>query len=175
MTPAALTSDAIKTKGPGAVASVELALSDSVLGLHLGTAGWYLLKRQILMFWAQSHILSYQRYWNTWKLTSDADKVSVDTLLCSHSVVSNSLQPRGLQHARPLCPPLSPGVCSDSCPLNQRCYLTISSSVTLFSCFQYFQASGSFLMSRLFTSGGQSIGASALASVLPMKFRVDFL
>ena len=65
MTPAALTSDAIKTKGPGAVASVELALSDSVLGLHLGTAGWYLLKRQILMFWAQSHILSYQRYWNT--------------------------------------------------------------------------------------------------------------
>ena len=65
------------------------------------------------------------------------------------------------------CPSLSPGVCSHSC---QRCHPTISSSVIPFSsCFQSFPASGSFLMSQLFASGGQSIGASAAASALPMN------
>ena len=93
-------------------------------------------------------------------------------LLFSSSVVSNSLRPHGLQHARPSCPSLSPGVCSNSYPLGWWCYLTISSFAALFSFrLQSFPASGSFPMSQLFTSGGQSIGASASASVLPMNIQ----
>ena len=77
-----------------------------------------------------------------------------------------------LQHARLLTPPLSPKVCSNSCPLSRWCYLTISSSVISFSFnLQSFPASGSFQMSQLCTSGGQIIGASALASVLPMNIQ----
>ena len=90
--------------------------------------------------------------------------------------MSNSLQPHGLQHARLPCPLLSPGVCSSSCPLSRWCYPTISSSVTLFSfCLQSFPTSGSFPMSWLsaFSEiwGGQTIGTSALASVLPMNIQ----
>ena len=71
-------------------------------------------------------------------------------------------------------PPLSPRVCSNSCPLSQRCYLTISSSAALFSfCLQYFLASGSIPMSQLFPSAGQSSGASA--TVLLMNIQGDFL
>ena len=74
--------------------------------------------------------------------------------------MSDSLQPHGLQHARLLCPPLSPGVCSNSCPLSRWCYPTISSSATPYSfCLQSFPQSGSFPKSQLFTPGGQSIGA----------------
>ena len=84
--------------------------------------------------------------------------------------MSNSLWPHGLQHARPLCPSPAPGVCSNSCPLSQWCHPTILSSVApFFSCLQFFPASGSFQMSQFFTSGGQSIGASASASVLPRQ------
>ena len=82
----------------------------------------------------------------------------------------NSLRPNGLQHARFLCLPLSPGVCSESWPLSQWCYLTISSSVAPFSsCPQSFPASASFPKDQFSTSGGQSMGASASASasVLP--------
>ena len=83
-------------------------------------------------------------------------------LLFSRSVVSSSLWPLGLQHARLPCPSLSPRVCSNSCPLSQWCHPTISSSVIPFSsCPQSFPASGSFQMSQVFASGGQSIGASA--------------
>ena len=93
-------------------------------------------------------------------------------LLFSCSVMSNSLWPHGLQHARLLCPSLSPGVCPNSCPLSQRCCLTISSSANPFSfCLQSFPASGSFPMSRFFTSGGPSIGASASTSVFPMNIQ----
>ena len=89
-----------------------------------------------------------------------------------HWVVSNSLQPHGLQHARLLCPSLSPQVCSNSCPLSQWCHPTISSSVIPFSShLQPFPASGSFPMSQLLTSGGQSIGVSASTSVLPMNIQ----
>ena len=88
-----------------------------------------------------------------------------------HSLVS--LQPHGLQHARLPCPSLSPGVCPNSSPLSQGCHRTISSSVAPFSFYlQSFPASGSFLTSRLFTSGGQNIGASA--SVFLWIF-MDFL
>ena len=91
------------------------------------------------------------------------------------SVVSNSLLPHGLQHARPPCPSPTPGVYSNSCPLSQWCPPTISSSVVPFSsCLQSFPASGSFQMSQLFTSGGQSIGVSASASVPPMNIRDSF-
>ena len=84
--------------------------------------------------------------------------------------LSDSVLPRELQNSRIPYPPLSPGVDSDSCLLSQWCYPTISSSVVPFSsCLQSFLASGSFLMSQLFTSGGQNIGVSALASVLPMN------
>ena len=78
-------------------------------------------------------------------------------------------------HTRLPCPALSPGVCSDSCPLSGWCYLTISSSAAHFSfCLQSFPASGSFPMSQLFASGGQSIGASASASLLPMSIQCWF-
>ena len=85
--------------------------------------------------------------------------------------MSNSLWPHGLQHTRLPCASRSPGVCSNSCPLSHL-ILTISSSVDPFSsCPQSFPASGSFPMSQLFTSGGQSIGASASVSVLPMNIQ----
>ena len=88
----------------------------------------------------------------------------------SHSVMSDSFRPLGLQQARLPCPSPSPRVCSNSCPLSQRCHPTTSSSVTLFSsCPQSFPASGSFSMSQLFASGGQIIRASA--SVLPMSIQ----
>ena len=89
---------------------------------------------------------------------------------CSCSVVSYSLPPHGRQHARLLCPSPTPGVYSNSCPSSQWCHPTISSSVIPFSsCPQSFPASWSFPMSQLFTSGGQSIGVSASASVFPMN------
>ena len=84
--------------------------------------------------------------------------------------MSDSLQPHGLQHARLPCPSPTPGACSNSCPLSHWCHPTISSSIAPFCfCLQSFPASGSFLVSQFFTSGGQSIGASASASVLPMN------
>ena len=95
-------------------------------------------------------------------------------------VVSDSLQPHGLQHIRLPRPSLTPRVCSDSCPLSQWCYLTILFSAAPMSfCLQSFPASGSFSMRQLFASGGQSIGASASALVLPeysglISFRIDW-
>ena len=92
------------------------------------------------------------------------------TIQFSHSVLSNSLWPHGLQHARPSCPSPTPGVYPNSCPLSQWCHPTISSSVVPFSsCLQSFPASGSFQMSQFFASGGQRIGVSATLSVLPMN------
>ena len=88
----------------------------------------------------------------------------------SRSVMSDSLQPHELHHARPPCPSPTPGVQPDSRPSSWECYPAISSSVVHFSfCPQSLPASESFPMSQLFASGGQSIGVSALASVLPMN------
>ena len=85
------------------------------------------------------------------------------------SVVSDTLQPHGLQHP---CPSATPGAYSNSCPLCQWCHPTISSSVIPFSsCFQSFPVSGSFPMSQFFTSGGQSIGVSASTSILPVNIQ----
>ena len=93
-------------------------------------------------------------------------------LLFSRWVMSDSLGTHGLQHARLLCPPLSPRVCSNSCPLSWWCYLTTLSSVALFSfCLQSFPESGSLPVSWLFASVGKSTGVSALAPVLPMNIQ----
>ena len=89
----------------------------------------------------------------------------------SHSVMSNSLCPNGLQHGRLPCPSPTSRACSNSCPLSWWCHPAISPSVIPFSsCFQSFPASGSFPMSQFFLSGGQSIGVSA-SSVLPVNIQ----
>ena len=123
------------------------------------------------------------KIWKTISWKKDSSNIKAALLLFSCSVMSNSLQLQGMQHARLPCPSPSPGVYSYSCPLSQWCHPTISSSVIPFSsCSQSFPASESFPVSqlpasesfpgsRLFTSGGQSIGASASASVLPMKIQ----
>jgi len=86
--------------------------------------------------------------------------------------MSDSLQPHGLQHTRLPCPPPTPRACSNSCPSKWWCHPTISSSVIpSTSCLQSFPASGSFQVSQFFTSGGQCIGASASASLLPMNIQ----
>ena len=90
----------------------------------------------------------------------------------SRSILSDSLRPHGLQHARPPCPSPTPRGYPNSCPWTQWCHPTISSAVVPFyACPQSFPASRSFQMSQLFTSGGQSIGASASASVLQMNIQ----
>ena len=98
--------------------------------------------------------------------------IFIPNILFSCSVVSNSLRSHGLQHARPACPLPTPGVYSNPCPLSRWCHPTISSSVVPFSSrLQSFSASGSFQMSQFFASGGQSIGDSTSASVLPMNIQ----
>ena len=90
----------------------------------------------------------------------------------SLSVVSDCLWPHGLQHARPCCPSTNSGACSNSSPSSWWCHPTFSSSVVPFSsCLQSFPLSGSFPVSQFFASGGQSIGALASASVLPMNIQ----
>ena len=90
----------------------------------------------------------------------------------SHSIVSDSLQPHGLQHSKHPCPSPTPRVYSNSCPLSSWCHPTISSSVVPFSSrLHSFPSSGSSPMSQFFTSGGQSIEVSASASVLPMNIQ----
>ena len=97
-------------------------------------------------------------------------KLHVNSVQFSHSVMSDSLQPRGLQHARLPCPSPTPRVCSNSCPSSQWRHPTISSSdIPLSSYLQSFPASGSFPISQFFTTGGQSIVASASVSIFPMN------
>ena len=136
-----------------------------------------------------------KEYWSRWPFLSPGDlsdlgiepgspTLQADTLPLSNlgspiyiysvqfslSVVSDSLRPHELQHARSLCPSPTPGVHSNSCPLSQWCHPAISSSgVPFSSCPQSLPASDSFPMSQLFTWGGQNTGVSALASFLPKK------
>ena len=99
-------------------------------------------------------------------------KAIIESVQFIGSVVSDCLRLYGLQHARLPCPSPTPGACSNSCPSSVWCDPTISSSVIPFSSYlQSFPASGSFLVSRLFASGGQSIGVSASASVLPVNIQ----
>ena len=108
-------------------------------------------------------------------LTSIQSDLHTSLCALSPQVVFDFLQPHGLQHARLPCPSPSPGVCSNSCPLSRWCHPTISPSVVPFpSRFPSFPASGSFPISQFFASGGQSIGASASASVRPMDLQGCF-
>ena len=125
-----------------------------------------LLKSRVLIRW---HILpevfpifSQVWFWNDGLVSS---------VQFSPSVMFHSLRPHGMQHTRLHCPSPPPRACSNSCPSSQWCHPTISSSVIPFSCFQSFPASGSFQMRQFFASGGQSIGVSASASVLPMNIQ----
>ena len=94
----------------------------------------------------------------------------------SHSVMSDSLRPYGLQHSRPPCPSSTPRACSNSCPSSWWYHPTISSSVVHFSsCLQSFPEPGAFLKSQFFASGCQGIGVSASASVLPMNIQDWFM
>ena len=105
-------------------------------------------------------------YWKAMAMTI------ISSVQFSRSVMSDSLRPHKPQHTRPPCPSPTPGVYPNSCPLSRLHHPTISSSVIPFSsCTQPFPASGPFQMSHLFTSGGQSIGASASTSVLPMNIQ----
>ena len=119
-----------------------------------------------------------ERYFTKAETTENRNLRSVQF---SRSVVSNSLQPRGLQHARPPCPSPTPGVYSHSCPLSWWCHPTISPSVIpCSSCLQSFPASGSFQISQLFASSGQSIGFSFTISPSNeysglISFRMDWL
>ena len=120
----------------------------------------------LISFWRK-------QYWVRIKVTGYWVRlIDLNGLLFSHSVMSDSLWPHGLQHARPPCPSPTTGVYSNSCPLSRWCHPTISSSVIPFSShLQSFPASGSFQMSWLFASGGQSITASASASVLSINIQ----
>ena len=121
---------------------------------------WYLFHALGIILFLSYNILEKQ-------YISRKELISV---LFSCSVVSDSLRYHGLQHARPPCPSPTPAAYSNSCPLSQWCRPTMSSSVVPFSSsLQSFPASGSFPVSHFFTSGGQSIGVSASASVLPMN------
>ena len=107
-----------------------------------------------------------------WIISVPAAQLSVQF---SHSVMSDSLWPHGLQHARLPCPSPTPRAYSNSGPSSQWYHPTISSSVVPFSsCPQSFPASGSFQMSQFFASSGQSIGVSASTSVLPVNMQVWF-
>ena len=106
------------------------------------------------------------------KVLISLKKSSISLVQFSFSVVSESLWPYGLQHARLPCLLPIPGVYSNSCPLSWWCHPTTSSSIIPFSShLQSFSASGSFPVSQFFSSGGQSIGVSASASVLPMNIQ----
>ena len=120
-----------------------------------------------MIFWfSQRHLLKTlsSPYWVVFSPLSNITWVKF-----SHSIMSNSLWPHGLQHTRLPCPSPPPRAYSNSCPLSQWCHPTISSSVLF--CLQPFPESGSFKMSQFFTSGGQSIGDSPSASVLPMNIQ----
>ena len=123
----------------------------------MGELSWMLI---LMQAW-RSSFLTLHCHYSPWSLS----------VQFSCSFMSDSLQPHGLQHARPPCPSPTPGVSSNSCPLSQWCHSFISSSVVRFSHLQSFPESGSFPMNQFSISGGQSIGASASASVLPMNIQ----
>ena len=123
-------------------------------------------------------LIRWPKYWSfSFSFNPSNDySVQFSSVQFSLSVMSDSLWLHESQHARPLCPSPTLGVYPNSCSLSWWCHPTISSSVVpVSSCLQSFPASGSFPMSWVFASGGQSIGASASASVLPMNIRCWFL
>ena len=165
----------VKVKSESEVAQSCPTLCDSMDGNLPGSAVHGIFQARILE-WAAisfSRGSSQPRDWT--RISCIADRrftVLATSIQFNRSVVSDSLPPYGLQHARLPCPSPTPWACSNSCPLSWWCHPTVSSSVVPFSsCLQSFPASGSFPRSQFFTSGGQSIGASASASVLPKNIQ----
>ena len=123
--------------------------------------GWF-LKQHVLSFWICCFL----------KMYLGCKEKSFNTVQFSHSVMSDSLWPHGLQHAGLPYTSLTPGACLNSCPSSRWCHPTnLSSVILLSSCLWSFPASESFLTSQFFASSGQSIGVSASASVLPMNIQ----
>ena len=116
---------------------------------------------------ASSYLMIFKEYFPRDRIAQE----SVYSVQFSHSVVSDSLRTHEPQHPRLPCASPTPRVYSNSCLLSWWCHPTVSSSVIPFSHLQSFPASGSFQISQLFTSGGQNIGVSASASVLPMNIQ----
>ena len=137
---------------------------------------FFLLQIQIFMYlkyaWSKRHIsISPEKNVFKWKIFYKHGNCSM-VQFSSVAQLCPTLWPHRLQHTRPPCPSPTPGAYSNSRPSNWWCHPTISSSVIPFSsCLQSFPASGSFPISQFFASGGQSIGASASASVLPMNIQ----
>ena len=142
----------------------------------------FYIKDEGALFWTSGRVwteavmqkTNLRAAWRAGEQGRDWQKTDVKWMNCqfSCSVISDSLQPHGLQQARPPCPSPTPGVYSNSCPLSRWCHPIFSSAVIPFSSrHQSFPASGSFPLSQFFTSGGQSIRASASASVLPMNIQ----
>ena len=124
-------------------------------------------ENSLLTPWRKAHV---PVSWGPWKSIASLTSITEALVQFSCSVMSDSLRPHELQHARPFCPSPTPRVHPNSCPLSQWCHPNISFSVVpSSSCPQSFPASGSFQMSQFFASGGQSIGVSASTSVLPMN------
>ena len=128
-------------------------------------------KKFMVTIWYSAAGLIYYSLLNPGEtITSEKYAQQVDQF--SGSVVSDSLWPHGPQQARPPCPSPTPRACSNLHPSSQWCHQTTTSSIIpFFSCLQSFLASGCFQMDQFFTSGGQSIGVSASASVLPMNIQ----
>ena len=150
----------------------------STLSSPVGSLYVTILGVLLLCIWLTGYVLVQHGFITWFAFPYEADKSTTlnfyTVTLCSvqfnHSVVSNSLWPHEPQHTRPPCPSPTPGVHPNSCPLSRWCHPAISSSVVPFSsCPQFFPTSGSFQMSKLFASGGQNTGVSALASILPVN------
>ena len=133
---------------------------------------WFLLSHHLLLPFFKQNLITNLAYKTN---LVGKKKFNMNLQFSSAAQSCLTLQPHGLQHTRLPCPIPTPRACSNSCPLCRWCHPTISSSVVPFSSrLQSFPASGSFQMSQLFTSGGQSIGVSASASVLPMNIQEWF-
>ena len=125
---------------------------------------------KLSFIWGKTRTVVWERQHFRQLWGAPAKKVGARSVQFSHSVMSDSLRPHGLQHPRPPCPIPTPGAHPNSCPLSRCCHPTISSSVVPFSSWpQSFPASGSFQLSQLFASGGQNIGVSESPSVLPVN------
>ena len=138
--------------------------SQSLLPLTFEYSIVFLLINNVVVKWSTDFNRLAEDFWK--------GVLSFSSVQFSCSVMSDSLWPHGLQHTRLPCPSPTPGASSNSCPLSRWGHPTISSSIVPFSsCLQSFQASGPFLVSQYFASGGQSIGVSASASVLPVNIQ----
>jgi len=159
--------------------ALELAGSWVELGFgtKMRTSGrthtdWYSLGPYVLWWswtWHSHHRLRPGHWPGNQDLASCLVWQKQKSVQFSHSVMSNSLWPHGLQHTRLPCPSPTPEACWNSCPSSWWCHPTVSSSVIPFSCLQSFPASGSLQMSQFFTSDGQSIAVLGSTSVLPMN------